>query len=65
LKFYKKAFELSAVGLGFKKPLDPCNLTKLSIALHYGNFIFDVLGNAEEAVVLCEKAVTDCMANLD
>ncbi len=65
MKFYKKAFELSSVGLGFKKPLEPCNLTKLSIALHYGNFMFDILGNIEEAVAVCEKTVTECMANLD
>ena len=65
MKFYKKAFELSSVGLGFKKPLEPCNFTKLSIAMHYGNFIYDVLGNAEEAVVVCEKVVAECMANLD
>jgi hypothetical protein len=65
LKFYKKAYELSTVGLGFKKALDPCNLTKLSINLHYGNFIYEILGNGEEAAGMCEKAVTDCMASID
>lgn len=65
IKFYKKAHELSALGLGFKKPLDACNLTKLSIALHYGNFLFEIQGNAKEAIEICEKAVTDCMAGLD
>lgn len=40
-------------------------MTKLSIAMHYGNFMHDVLGNAEEAVVVCEKVVSECMANLD
>jgi hypothetical protein len=65
LKFYKKAFELSSIGLGFKKPLEPCNLTKLSISLHYGNFMFDVLGNADEAVAMCDKAVSECTANLN
>ena len=64
-KFYKKAYELSPVGLGFKKPLDPCNLTKLSINLHYGNFLHEVMGTSEEAAAICEKAVSECMANID
>ena len=49
-KFYKKAYELSSIGLGFKKPLDPCNLTKLSISLHYGNFLHEIKGNSQEAI---------------
>lgn len=65
LKFYKKAYDLSNVGFGFKKALDPCSLTRLSINLHYGNFLFEVLGNSEEAVIMCEKAVAECMANID
>jgi len=51
--------------MGFKKPLDPCNLTKLSINLHYGNYLSEIVGNNEEAIKICETALNDCMANIN
>ncbi len=65
LKFYKKAFELSNVGFGFKRPLEPYNSTRLSINLHFGNFYFEVMNEPQEAVTLGENAIKECMALME
>lgn len=40
-RHYERAHELAEKGFGFKKSLGPCNSTRLSTAMHYGNFLFE------------------------
>lgn len=43
-KAYTKAMEVAQNGFGFKKALDVCNSTRLSVSLHFANFTFELLG---------------------
>jgi 14-3-3 protein epsilon len=56
-KHYTRAWEVSKNGLGFKKALDPCNTTRLSTALHYGNFLNEQMGQPQQAITVCQEAL--------
>ena len=49
-KHYQRAHELAEKGFGFKKCLGVCNSTRLSTAMHYGNFLFEQMNKPEEAI---------------
>ena len=56
-KHYTRAYDLSRNGMGFKKALHPCNTTRLSTVLHFGNFLNEQMGQPEQAVVMCTDAI--------
>lgn len=64
-KHYSRANDLAQNGFGFKKALDVCNSTRLSVALHYGNFLFEQMNKPEDAANLGQGAVDACMEKID
>ena len=64
-KHYARAHDLGTNGFGFKKGLDPCNSTRLSVALHFGNFQYEQLGTPEVAVQTAQLAIDLCMVHID
>lgn len=42
-----------------------CNSTRMSVALHFGNFLFEQMGKPEEAAEMCQLTVDECNTRID